>query len=84
MENAVKHGMDPDGEALRIVIRTRKTDAGSEVVVEDNGAGFEQPRDNEPHTALANIEQRLTLMCGGSMTITAREGGGTVVTVRVP
>lgn len=84
VENAVKHGMDPDGEALRIVIRTRKTDAGSEVVVEDNGAGFEQPRDNEPHTALANIEQRLALMCGGSMTIAAREGGGTVVTVRVP
>ena len=31
VENAVKHGMDPDSAPLRICIRTRETDAGHEI-----------------------------------------------------
>ena len=85
VENAVKHGMDPEYEPLCISIKTRDTDCGSEIVVEDNGPGF-VPADDEsaPHIALANIRQRLEMMCGGKMTIRAREGGGTVVTVTIP
>ena len=30
------------------------------------------------------IQQRLEMMCGGSMTIQSHEGGGTVVTVVIP
>ena len=67
VENAVKHGMDPDSGPLRISIRTRRTEAGSEILVEDNGPGFDLPIDNEPHIALANIRQRLELMCGGKL-----------------
>ena len=33
---------------------------------------------------LSNIRQRLELMCGGSLTITPNDGGGTVVTVAIP
>ena len=84
VENAVKHGMDPDSAPLRIRIATRKTDAGSEILVEDNGTGFEPIEDNEPHIALKNIRQRLEMMSGGSMTITPREGGGTLVSVTIP
>ena len=106
VENAVKHGMDPEAEPLRISIRTRSTDLGSEIIVEDNGPGFEPDGqdalvsgqshggdafattnvtgDNEPHIALANIQQRLKMMCGGKMTIMPREGGGTVVKVTIP
>ena len=84
VENAVKHGMDPDSEPLRISIRTRKTDSGSEIIVEDNGTGFAPAGDNEPHLALTNIEQRLALMCRGKLEITPREGGGTVVKVTIP
>ena len=40
VENAVKHGMDPEYAPLRISIRTRETDSGSEITVEDNGPGF--------------------------------------------
>lgn len=84
VENAVKHALDPDSDPIRISIQTRRTDSGSEVIVSDNGPGFEPTDDNKPHIALANIRQRLELMCGGSMTIMPREGGGTVVKLTIP
>ena len=84
VENAVKHGMDPDAEPLRILIRTMKTYAGNEIVVENTGAAFEPANDNEPHIALKNIQQRLEMMCRGEMTILPRGGGGTVVRVTIP
>ena len=84
VENAVKHGMDPDGDPLRISIRTRRTDAGTEIIVEDTGPGFDPSDDTKPHATLKNIRQRLEMMCGGTMTITPREGGGTVVKVTIP
>ena len=84
VENAVKHGMDPEYAPLHISIRTRETDSGSEITVEDNGPGFAPADDCEPHIALENIRQRLEMMCNGKMTIRPREGGGTVVTVTIP
>ena len=83
VENAVKHGMDPDSDPLHITIRTRETEAGSEILVSDNGPGYEPAVDNEPHIALANIRQRLEMMCGGTLDIMPRDGGGTVVRVKV-
>ena len=84
VENAVKHGRDPNAGPLHISIRTRKTDTGSEITVSDNGCGYDPADDSEPHIALKNIRQRLELMCGGSLTITPNDGGGTVVTVTIP
>ena len=85
VENAVKHGMDPEYAPLRITIRTRETEVGNEIVVEDNGPGFDfKSDDNKSHLALTNIQQRLEIMCGGKMTITPRAGGGTIVTVTIP
>ena len=84
VENAVKHGRDPYAGPLEISIRTRKTDTGSEIVVADNGRGFEPADDSEPHIALKNIQQRLEIMCGGSLVIRPGESGGTVVTVTIP
>ena len=84
VENAVKHGRDPYAGPFRISIRTRKTDSGSEIVVADNGRGFDTANDSEPHIALKNIQERLEIMCGGNLTITPNNGGGTVVTVIIP
>ena len=83
-ENAVKHGMDPYAGPLRVCIRTRRTNAGIEVAVEDNGPGFDPYDEHRRHTTLTNICQRLEMMCGGSMDIKPRAGGGTVVTMTIP
>ena len=90
VENAVKHGMNPYSGPLRISIRTRRTDAGgsgrsaTEIIVEDTGPGFNPSDESKPHAALENIQQRLEMMCRGTMTILPRKEGGTVVTVTVP
>ena len=84
VENAVKHGMDPYAGPLHVLVRTRHTELGSEVTVEDDGQGFDPAEKVLPHTTLANIQQRLEMMCGGHMTILPREGGGTVVTLTIP
>ena len=84
VENAVKHGMDPDGKPLHIFVKTRQTDDGSEITVENDGPDFVPADDDEPHIALNNIRQRIEMMCKGTLTITPRSGGGTVVTVFIP
>ena len=84
VENAVKHGRDPYNGPLRISILTKKTDFCSEIIVEDSGRGFDPAGATEPGIALENIRQRLEMMCGGSLTICPREGGGTVVTITIP
>ena len=84
VENAVKHGMDPYSGPLCVCVRTRHTEAGAEITVEDNGPGFDPADESKPHPTLKNIRQRLDGMCGGSMTITPRDGGGTVVTLTIP
>ena len=83
VENAVKHGMDPDSDPLHISIRTRNTDSGTEIIVEDNGPGFDLSDENKPHTALDNIRQRLEMMCDGKLDVMSRNEGGTTVIVTI-
>ena len=70
VENAVKHGMDPYHGPLCISIRTQSTDFGVEIIVEDNGSGFDT--------------SDLEFMCDGSLAIIPRDEGGTVVTITIP
>lgn len=94
VENAVKHGMNPNGDPLSISVKTRQTNDGSEIIVEDNGAGFDPAKNNgagfDPadekgsHIALNNIRQRLEMMCKGKMAVTSRNGGGTKVIITIP
>ena len=84
VENAVKHGMDPYSGPLHISVRTRHTDAGTEITVEDDGPGFDPSDEGNPQTALDNIRQRLDMMCRGTLEVTCRDGGGTTVTITIP
>ena len=84
VEDAVKHGMDPDSDPLHISIRTQHTDSGTEIIVQDNGSGFDPSDDSRPQTALDNIRQRLEMMCDGKLDLMSCDGGGTTVTVTIP
>ena len=84
VENAVKHGMNPDGDPLHISVKTRQTKGGSEIIVENDGARYDPADDNEPHIALNNIRQRLETMCKGKLEITPHKEGGTTVKVTIP
>ena len=91
VENAVKHGMSREHALLRITVRTSKTGEGSQVDIEDNGPGFDPEQAlcapegaQEACIGLANVRGRLELICGGSLAITPRPGGGTVVTISIP
>ena len=65
----VEGTLDSDSDPIRISIQTRKTDSGSEIIVSDNGPGFDPTDDDRPRIALVNIRQRLELMCGGKVMI---------------
>ena len=85
VENAVKHGVDPELEPLYISIHTRDTAEGSEIIVEDNGPGLNEDSPTAGNRiALTNIRERLQLTCKGTIELKNREGGGTVVTISVP
>lgn len=84
VENAVKHGLDPELEPLYISVTTEETDRGVRITVEDTGPGYAPTDDSGPHIALDNIRQRLKTMCGGTLEIAPREAGGTRVTMFIP
>ena len=84
VENAVKHGVDPDLNPLTIYIQTREVKNGIEITVADTGPSFGAKDNDEPHIALGNIRERLEMMCKGKMEIAPRDGGGTVVKIYIP
>jgi len=86
VENAVKHGVNGANDTLHIAIRTRDTESGSAIIVEDDGAGFAETAGSggEVHVGLQNVRERLEMMCSGTLTITSRPSGGTIVTVLIP
>ena len=84
VENAVKHGMDPDLDTLHILIRTRRADGGNEISVINDGAAFSLTETDNDGVGLKNVSERLALMCGGTLRITPREDGGAIVTLWVP
>ena len=84
VENAVKHGVDPELGPLKITVQTRELEAGAQIMVSDNGPGYAPTDDNEPHIALDNMRERLEYMCKGTLDIRSGKTGGTVVTITIP
>ena len=66
-----------------IKIKTFEKELGSEIIVEDNGSGFEAEKVFEKSLTLSNIKNRLKIMCGGKLEIKS-DSSGTIVKIFVP
>ena len=84
VENSVKHGIGQTHRPERIFLCTRAVDGGAEILIEDDGTKYEPSSDGAAHVGLANVRERLALMCGGTLEIGPRTGGGTLVRIFVP
>ena len=88
VENSVKHGIAKTHKPEHICIRSRRTEDGFEVSVTDDGPGLPAEAagsgDGAGHVGLQNVRERLELMCGGTLDISPRPEGGTIVTVTIP
>ena len=87
VENAVRHGVrkTADGRGT-VTIATRKTKDCYEILIMDDGPGFDADAlpDDEAHVGIRNVRERLQSVCGGTMLIVSGKGVGTTVTLRIP
>ena len=87
VENAVKHGVGMKEDGGTVKISTRETETAYEVVIEDDGVGFdvnEQKDDGRSHVGMENTKKRLRDMCGAQVVITSVIGEGTTARVILP
>ncbi len=84
VENAIKHGLEPQREGGKVTISARAADGKLSVSVADTGRGFS----DAPGTGvgLTNIRERLTALYGeeGKLTLEAQVPHGVMATIRVP
>ena len=87
VENAVKHGVGMAEDGGTVKISSYETDDAYEVIVEDDGVGFdvnEKKDDGRSHVGMENTKKRLHDMCGGEVIITSVIGKGTTAKVILP
>ena len=86
VENAIRHGVRIR-EHGEITVSTTKKDSYHEILVKDNGKGFDTAalnEDDEGHVGIRSVRERVGKMCGGTVTIDSRIGEGTTVAIRIP
>ena len=86
VENSIRHGVRIREQGI-VTVRTRKRGDGHEIVVSDNGVGFDvdaESQEERSHIGLKNVRERVEQMCHGSMTVDSRPGDGTTVTIIIP
>lgn len=86
VENAVKHGLMGLESGGKITVSTYETDTDYCVCVKDNGVGFDKTAvyDKKKHIGIENIRERLTAMCGGTLTVDSVLGKGTTAVITIP
>ncbi len=87
VENAVKHGVGMKEDGGTVKISTREYDDRFEVVVSDDGVGFDTTKPNpdtsRSHVGIENIKERISSMCHGEVMIESEVGKGTVSTIKI-
>ncbi|HET7731641.1 MAG TPA: histidine kinase [Usitatibacter sp.] len=84
VENAIKHGLEPQREGGHVRISAAEDGASLRMVVADTGRGFSDSPGQG--VGLANIRERLEAMYGGEarLTLEANAPHGVVATIVVP
>ncbi|MBR7007857.1 MAG: histidine kinase [Ruminococcus sp.] len=88
VENAVKHGVGMKREGGTVTIAANETENGYEIVVSDDGVGFDadapKKDDGRSHVGMENTRKRLRDMCNAEITVTSTPGEGTTVRIIIP
>lgn len=78
VENAVKHGVGMKKKGGTVTIATRETDNAYEVIVSDDGVGFDttaqKKDDGRSHVGMENTRRRLKDMCFGNFDVFLPDG----------
>jgi hypothetical protein len=84
VENAIKHGLEPQREGGEVHIRAELVGERLRMIVADTGRGFAETLG--AGVGLANIRERLATMYGAdaSLALEANEPRGVVATIEVP
>ena len=84
VENAVKHGITKKYEGGTIIISTQKQGENYQVIVADDGVGFDTTVKMEGnHIGINNIRKRLEYSAGGKLEIVSKPGQGTTATITI-
>lgn len=96
VENALQHGIDPQGRDGMITVIARRQGDAVCIEVEDNGAGMTPERVRQvmetpdaadrPHLGIRNVNDRIRLHYGPAwgLQIESAPGQGTRITLRIP
>ena len=87
VENAVKHGTSKKRGGGTVKISTDEDKENYIITVSDTGCGFDSTKpkdDGKRHVGIENVRQRLSNMCGGTLTIESTVGVGTLATIIIP
>ena len=89
VENCIKHGLAPKIEGGSITLRSRVIKSRLVVEIEDNGVGMGSAHADGlggMGIGMANVAERLKVLYGDAakMMVESREGGGTLIRLRLP
>ena len=84
IENAVKHGIGRREGGGTVTVSTKETNAAYVLTVTDDGLGFDPGEHKRTGVGITNVTNRLSAMCGGSLTVESELGAGSTVTITIP
>ncbi|MBQ9251300.1 MAG: histidine kinase [Clostridia bacterium] len=85
VENAIRHGVRVRKDGI-VKITADRSQTGHQIVIRDNGKGFDVEKTNETdgHIGIRNVRERIERLCGGTLKIESRIGEGTAVMIDIP
>jgi len=86
VENAIRYGLLSRMEGGTIKISTKKIEDEFYVIVEDDGIGFNNVKDEvaRSHIGLRNLKKRIELGCGGRVELETEDNVGTKISIILP